>query len=121
MGFLHRFAGEDIEVPDDGVQGDDTLTAAVDSYRQTWARVDAVVATADLEESCRHPDDAAPVNLRWVLMHLLEETARHAGHADILRELIDGNTGRRVPPAHRSGPPSSQQPPPNGFHPKDRG
>ena len=35
-----------------------------------------------------------PVNLRWVLMHLLEETARHAGHADILRELIDGSTGR---------------------------
>ena len=35
-----------------------------------------------------------PVNLRWVLMHLLEETARHAGHADILRELIDGTAGR---------------------------
>ena len=34
------------------------------------------------------------VNLRWVLMHLLEETARHAGHADILRELVDGETGR---------------------------
>jgi Protein of unknown function (DUF664) len=31
---------------------------------------------------------------RWVLMHLLEETARHAGHADVLRELIDGRTGR---------------------------
>jgi uncharacterized protein DUF664 len=34
------------------------------------------------------------VNLRWVLTHLLEETARHAGHADILAELIDGRTGR---------------------------
>ena len=34
------------------------------------------------------------VNLRWVVTHLLEETARHAGHADILRELIDGDTGR---------------------------
>lgn len=34
------------------------------------------------------------VNLRWIVMHLLEETARHAGHADILRELIDGQTGR---------------------------
>jgi hypothetical protein len=32
--------------------------------------------------------------LRWVLMHLLEETARHAGHAEIPRELIDGTTGR---------------------------
>jgi len=35
-----------------------------------------------------------PVNLRWVLAHLLEETARHAGHADILRELLDGSVGR---------------------------
>ena len=32
--------------------------------------------------------------VRWVLLHLIEETARHAGHADILRELIDGRTGR---------------------------
>jgi len=31
---------------------------------------------------------------RWVLLHLIEETARHAGHADILRELVDGLTGR---------------------------
>ena len=38
-------------------------------------------------------DDQPPVNLRWILANLLEETARHAGHADILRELIDGNTG----------------------------
>ena len=40
------------------------------------------------------PPIEAPVNLRWVLMHLLEETERHAGQADILRELIDGTTGR---------------------------
>lgn len=38
--------------------------------------------------------DGPPVNLRWVLAHLLEETARHAGHADILGELIDGRSGR---------------------------
>jgi len=34
------------------------------------------------------------VNLRWIVAHLLEETARHAGHADILREQIDGQLGR---------------------------
>ena len=34
------------------------------------------------------------LTLRWVLAHLVEETARHAGHADILRELLDGVTGR---------------------------
>ncbi len=34
-----------------------------------------------------------PVTMRWVLIHMVEETARHAGHIDILRELIDGRTG----------------------------
>jgi hypothetical protein len=32
--------------------------------------------------------------MHWVLLHMIEETARHAGHADILREQIDGSTGR---------------------------
>jgi hypothetical protein len=43
---------------------------------------------------CRDTGAESPVNLRWVLMHLLEETARHAGHVDILVELVDGGTGR---------------------------
>ncbi len=92
--ILHRFAGQPVDLPDDRVQPDDTLAAAVDSYRETWARADAVIDSSSLEEPCRNPDDSAQVNLRWVLMHLLEETARHAGHADILREMIDGHTGR---------------------------
>jgi uncharacterized damage-inducible protein DinB len=92
---VHRFAGEDVALPDDAVQPRDTLVAAVDRYRATWTRVDAIVAAApSLDDPCRRVGDEAPVNLRWVLMHLLEETARHAGHADILRELIDGQTGR---------------------------
>jgi len=33
------------------------------------------------------------VSLRWIYVHMIEETARHAGHADILRELTDGSTG----------------------------
>jgi hypothetical protein len=92
---LYRFAGDDAAVPDDTVQPADTLADAVDVYRATWVRSDAVVSTASsLDETCRRLDEPPPVNLRWVLMHLLEETARHAGHADILRELIDGKTGR---------------------------
>lgn len=51
-------------------------------------------AASGLDEVCREVGGEAPVNLRWVLMHLLEETARHAGHADIVRESIDGSTGR---------------------------
>ncbi|MEY2459753.1 MAG: hypothetical protein QOG30_1583 [Acidimicrobiaceae bacterium] len=88
-----RFAGEDVGERDDTVQPDDSLAAAIDAYRQTWTRVDEVVAGASLDDLCRGDVDA-PVNLRWVVMHLLEETARHAGHADILRELVDGQTGR---------------------------
>jgi hypothetical protein len=56
--------------------------------------VDAIAEAAPLSQPCRDVGDAAMVDLRWVLTHLLEETARHAGHADILRELIDGSTGR---------------------------
>jgi Protein of unknown function (DUF664) len=37
------------------------------------------------------------VSMRWVLIHMVEETARHAGHADIVRELIDGATGDHRP------------------------
>ena len=92
---LRRFAGEDEPIPDPSPCPGDTVEAAVALYRETWARVDAVVfAAASLDDLCRSPGPEGPVNLRWVLGHLLEETARHAGHADILRELIDGETGR---------------------------
>jgi len=91
---VHRFAGQEVEIVDE-VAPDDTIDQAVADYRSAWARVDAIVAaTPSLDTESDIHIGAAPVNLRWVLMHLLEETARHAGHADILRELIDGSTGR---------------------------
>jgi len=93
--ILRRFAGQDVEILDDKVNPDDTIDGAIDAYEDMWQRTDEVVAaTPSLNEVCRDGGDEAPVNLRWVLMHLLEETARHAGHADILRELLDGQTGR---------------------------
>ena len=93
---LERFAGEQVErdLVDHDVGPDDTLQAAVARYRSMWTRVDAVIATSDLDTVCAGVDEETNPNLRWVLAHLLEETARHAGHADILRELIDGQTGR---------------------------
>jgi hypothetical protein len=93
--ILVRFAGRSVTVPDDGIRDHDTLASALDTYRRTWQATDAEVAAApSLDARCRGLGDGAPANLRWVLMHLLEETARHAGHADVLRELIDGHTGR---------------------------
>lgn len=89
-----RFAGAParrLELPDDRAP---TIEEAVAAYRAGWPRIDAIVSGADLDEHCRADTAAPPVNLRWVLAHLLEETARHAGHADILREMLDGTTGR---------------------------
>jgi uncharacterized damage-inducible protein DinB len=91
----YRFAGEDCLIPGDVPQPGDTLATVTGFYRQACQQADAIAfARASLDELCRRPDADPPVSLRWVLMHLLEETARHAGHADILRELIDGRTSR---------------------------
>ncbi len=91
---LRRFAGEDGELPGDTPGPHDTVAGAVEAYRAMWHRVDAVVEDARLDAPLAEVGEEAPVDLRWVLTHLLEETARHAGHADILRELVDGTTGR---------------------------
>jgi hypothetical protein len=55
---------------------------------------DAILAGVDLDTPVRVPVDGQPLSVRWVLAHTTSEIARHAGHADILRELIDGVTGR---------------------------
>lgn len=89
-----RFAALDAALPDGDVRPDDTIASVIAGYRAASAQADAIARTASLEEPCRGNDTDEPANLRWVLAHLLEETARHAGHADILRELIDGSTGR---------------------------
>jgi len=92
---LRRFAGLDAELPDETVGPDDHVPGAVDAYRAMSARVDDIARSApSLAAPCRALEDPPPANLRWVLAHLLEETARHAGHADIIRELMDGSTGR---------------------------
>ena len=92
---LFRFAGQDVVIPDDTPQPGERLADVLAFYRSTWAGVDAVAfAATPLDRLCHRSDADPPVSLRWVLMHLLAETARHAGHADILRELIDGQVGR---------------------------
>lgn len=63
----------------------------VAGYRETVARANEILdAHPDLAEPLRHNGPS----LRWALTHMIEETGRHAGHADIIRELIDGETGR---------------------------
>jgi uncharacterized damage-inducible protein DinB len=93
---MGRFSAMEGSVPDDTIRPGDTLASAVDDYRRTWRAVDDIVDGASgLDQRARITETGSPgTNLRWILMHLLEETARHAGHADILRELLDGTTGR---------------------------
>jgi uncharacterized damage-inducible protein DinB len=68
-----------------------SIDAAVVVYRQRAVATDAVVrGFASLSALSR---SGGGVDLRWVLLHLINETARHAGHADAIRELLDGTTG----------------------------
>jgi uncharacterized damage-inducible protein DinB len=92
--LVHRFEGVD-ETLDDTVRPHDTLAGVVDGYRSMWDQGRVIIdAAPSLQQPARITGGEPPVDLRWILMHLLEETARHAGHADILRELVDGQTGR---------------------------
>jgi hypothetical protein len=93
--LVRRFGGVAADLPVAEVRPEDTVASVIEGYRAANARADGVAqVAASLDEPCRADDVSPAVNLRWVLAHLLEETARHAGHADILRELIDGSTGR---------------------------
>ncbi len=76
---------------------DETLQGVLDDYEQACrATDDAVAGMADLGRAVPvpaapwFPKDVEAWSVRWVLLHLIEETARHAGHADIVREAIDG-------------------------------
>jgi hypothetical protein len=71
---------------------DDSVLHWLGFYADQVAESRRIVASSELDARCALPgmDDR---NLRWVLMHHIEEVARHAGHADIIRETIDGSTG----------------------------
>ena len=74
------------------VEGHESTADILAFYARARAAADAVIDEVDLEATgAAWFGDA--VSMRWVLIHMLEETARHAGHMDILRELIDGATG----------------------------
>jgi len=79
---------------------DETLASVIAGYDEVAARTEAVIAgISDLGQPVPvpkgvpwFPDDVDAWSVRWVLLHLIEETARHAGHADIVRESVDGAT-----------------------------
>lgn len=67
-----------------------SVAAALAAYRERGRATDVVVRSLPLDAPCSLEEGTT---LRWVLLHLINETARHAGHADAVRELIDGSTG----------------------------
>jgi uncharacterized damage-inducible protein DinB len=82
--------GDTMDVPADARR--DQIVAA---YREECARSDTIVrACADLSSMAQiaNPGQPQKDSLRRIVVHMIEETARHAGHADILREQIDGRT-----------------------------
>lgn len=98
--FCRTFGRLNDEVPFDPDDVDADMRTGPDEaiedllayYACARAAADTVIDELDLDAVGRswHGD---PVSLHWVLVHMVEETARHAGHLDVLRELVDGQTG----------------------------
>lgn len=70
----------------DAAEGFATWQAQIDSAR-------AAVVGLPLDTVAKKPRRSGDVTLRWIMVHMIEEYARHNGHADLLRELVDGATG----------------------------
>jgi len=91
--FLGQAPNADMSMHVPPSVGRDDVVAA---YRQACAASDRIVhACPDLSTPAQgsNPGAKEPPSLRRIMAHMIEETARHAGHADILRERIDGSTG----------------------------
>jgi hypothetical protein len=77
---------------------DESREQIVGLYHRVWAHSDATINTLELD-AVGHvphwPKDRSEVTLDQILVHMTAETYRHAGHADIIRELIDGAVGLR--------------------------
>jgi uncharacterized damage-inducible protein DinB len=98
--FRLRFAGENVAIPRDGniagfrIDPDDTVGSVLDFYRESVAASRRITDGASLDAICASESPTyGRVSLRWILVHMIEETARHAGHLDLMREQIDGRTG----------------------------
>ncbi|GAA0673623.1 DinB family protein [Kitasatospora atroaurantiaca] len=87
-----RFEGgpEDADMMVDGIP----LAQLLEEYDRQCAVSDEIIKAHALDDVGRHPDfPASAASLRWILFHMIEETARHAGHVDAVREILDGEKG----------------------------
>ncbi len=100
--FKARFAAEEEKVSwadgdadaDFRIEPGETVASVIDFYRESADASRRIAAGAALDELSKSTSPHyGVVSLRWILVHMLEETARHAGHLDLMREQIDGKTG----------------------------
>jgi hypothetical protein len=77
---------------------EETTEGLISDYRAAMSAADRTVEDLELDTLGRHPVLGVTINMRWMLIAVLQDTLRHAGHADIVRELIDGTAGHR--PSH---------------------
>jgi uncharacterized damage-inducible protein DinB len=99
--FRRTLAGEDVKErysTDDDVDGefDNVDTADADEAFASWKEerelADEIISRRALDAT-GHQSTGREVSMRWILNHMIEEYSRHNGHADLLRERIDGATG----------------------------
>lgn len=98
--FQMRFLGLDVYIPwrqddpdgDFRIEPDETPESVFTLYRGEIEESRRIVAATDSLETVAL-DPNRPVTMRWILIHMIQETARHAGHADLMREATDGQTG----------------------------
>jgi uncharacterized damage-inducible protein DinB len=95
--FKARFAAEEEKVDPHtvfSVEPGNTVASVLAFYRDSVTESRRIAAGASLDDvSKSESPHYGFVSLRWILVHMLEETARHAGHLDLMREQIDGKTG----------------------------
>ena|SRR5690606_16398427 len=97
--FRRRVRGEDIGSifgdRDEGFEGIEEADAEADfaTFHAEVKAADAAAAGVPLDFTFRHPRSGNEISVRWVYLHMIEEYARHNGHADLIRERIDGATG----------------------------
>jgi Protein of unknown function (DUF664) len=80
------------------LEPDETLAGMLDYYAETAGLTERTVAELGMPTA-----NDERVSVRWVLLHLIKETARHAGHADIIRESLDGQRAGQLDEAYESG------------------
>jgi uncharacterized damage-inducible protein DinB len=94
--FEYPFDTDDPEA-DFRIEESESAADIFDLYRDACVRSREALDAASLDDLVQNADRRADYNVRWVVVHMIEETARHVGHADILREQIDGATGAGYP------------------------